>query len=249
MKKLFLLSALAALLGSCSSEIGSKDAVSPGTGIGGSMARFTVAGNTLYRVGTNNLQAYDISSAADPKPGQNIPLNFGVETIFPYRNNLFIGTQTGMYIFDISQPNAPRQLSFYSHFVSCDPVVAQGNYAYVTLRSGTTCRNNNLNSLDVVDIRNLSAPRLVKSYPMRNPHGLGVDGNLLFVCEGDFGLKVLDITDPENVREIRFLEDIQSYDVIPARNILIVTGKGGISQYSYTEAGSLKLLSSLAVEK
>lgn len=182
----------------------------------------------------------------DPKPGAKLTLGFGIETIFPYQQNLFIGSQTGMYIYDISQPDAPKQLSIYQHIVSCDPVVAQGNTAYVTLRSGTTCRGNtSFNSLDVIDVSNLRAPKVLRSYPMKNPFGLGIDGNLLFVCEGDFGLKVLDVTDPLNIKQLQFIENVRTYDVIPNRKVLIVTGKDGIYQYSYADPTALKLLSRL----
>ena len=57
-----------------------------------------------------------------------------------------------MYIFNVASPENPQFVSVYSHVVSCDPVVAEGNYAYVTLRSGTNC-NRGLNVLDVVDIK------------------------------------------------------------------------------------------------
>ncbi|GAB4043974.1 hypothetical protein GCM10028774_61640 [Spirosoma jeollabukense] len=194
------------------------------------------------------LQAYDISTGNAPKMGSKTTLGFGVETIFPYRSNLFIGTQTGMHIYDINQPNAPKQVSTYSHIQSCDPVVAQGNYAYVTLRSGTSCRNVLANSLDVVDISNLTSPKLVRSYPMKNPHGLGADSTLLFIGEGDFGLRVMDISDPTNVREIQHFDSTKAYDVIPTQKRLIVTGPDGIYQYSYEDMKQLTLLSKLPVQ-
>ncbi|MBD2754201.1 LVIVD repeat-containing protein [Spirosoma validum] len=228
-------------------EKGSSDSMSPGAGVGGSTARFTISGNTLYTVSNTALQTYDISASDNPKKGANVSLGFGVETIFPYRNNLFIGTQTGMFIYDIVQPGSPKQVSLYTHIQSCDPVVAQGNYAYVTLRSGTTCRNTAFNSLDVVDISNLSSPKLLRSYPMKNPHGLGVDGTFLFVGEGDYGLRVMDISDPTSVREIQYFDSVKAYDVIPTQKRLIVTGPDGIYQYGYADRTQLKLLSKIAV--
>jgi len=247
MKKLFtfLLLAISLLLQACDSA---SESAAPGTGRGGSMARFTVAGNTLYRVGPNHLPAYNISDPADPRPGNRINLGMGVETIFPYGNHLFIGTQTGMFIFDIQQPQSPRMLSVFNHIQSCDPVVAQGNFAYVTLRSGTDCRNTSLNTLDVVDIQNPAQPKLFKSYPMLNPHGLAIDGNLLFVSEGEHGLKVFDATNPGDLRELQFLRGIRTYDLIPDRNTLIVTGASGIFQYNYDDPRNLKLISSLPIE-
>lgn len=226
----------------------SPDTPSPGTGVGGSTARFTISNNTLYVVTNTGLQAYDVSQAGDPKPGSATPLGFGVETIFPYRNNLFIGTQTGLFIYDISQPSNPQRVSLYTHIQSCDPVVAQGNYAYVTLRSGTNCRNTAINSLDVVDISNVATPKLLKSYPMKNPHGLGVDGSLLFVGEGDYGLRVMDVSDPTNVREVQNFDGPKTYDVIPTQKRLIVTGPDGIYQYSYANSRPLTLLSKLPIQ-
>ncbi len=233
-------------LGACSKD--SSDAPSPGSGVGGSTARFTINGNTLYMVSNTTLQAYDITNSSDPKPGSKTTLGFGVETIFPYQTNLFIGTQTGMFIYDVSQPNSPKQVGIYTHIQSCDPVVAQDNYAYVTLRSGTTCRNTAVNNLDVIDISNLASPKLVRSYPMKNPHGLGVDGNLLFVGEGTYGLRVLDISKPADVREVQYIDSTRTFDVIPNKKRLIVTGPDGIYQYSYADLNRLTRLSKLPVQ-
>ncbi len=247
MKPIFYALSLLFLLTSCSKDAGSNTP-SPGSGVGGSTARFTISGNTLYTISNTELQAYDIANSSDPKTGSKTPLGFGVETLFPYRNNLFIGTQTGMFIYDITQANSPKQVSLYTHIQSCDPVVAQGNYAYVTLRSGTTCRNTAVNTLDVVDISNLASPKKVKSYPMKNPHGLGVDSTLLFVGEGDYGLRVMDISNPLDVRELQSFENTKTFDVIPNRKRLIVTGPDGIYQYSYADLKQLKLLSKISVE-
>ena len=246
MKSIHYVFPLLVLLASC--DGGKSDSVSPGSGVGGSTARFTISGNTLYTVSNTALQTYDIAMSSNPKMGNKTTLGYGVETIFPYRNNLFIGTQTGMYIYDITQPGSPRQVSLYTHIQSCDPVVAQGNYAYVTLRSGTPCRNTSANTLDVVDISNLANPKLLRSYPMKNPHGLGVDGTFLFVGEGDYGLRVMDISDPTDIREIQSFDSTKTFDVIPTNKRLIITGPDGIYQYSYADLKQLKLLSKIPVQ-
>ena len=54
----------------------------------------------------------------------------------------------------------------------------------------------NTSQLDVVDLSDLSAPTLVKSYGMDNPYGLGLDDDLLFVCDGTSGLKIYDASNP-----------------------------------------------------
>jgi hypothetical protein len=240
------------LLGTgCSGDfsISKSDSASAGAGTGGSTARFTILGNTLYLVSNTTLRAYNVSNSMNPIPGKQTPLGFGVETIFPYQGNLFIGTQTGMIIYDASREGDPRYLSTYNHVLSCDPVVVQNNIAYVTLRNGTSCRTiTGTNVLDIIDVSNLQTPRLIKSVPMSNPHGLGVDGTMLFVCEGDYGLKLFDLTNPTDPKLLQHIGDVRSYDVIPGRDVLIVTGKDGIYQYSYADRKQLKLLSKLTVE-
>ena len=110
------------------------------SGQGGSMARFTLMNDYLYTVGMNNLSLFDVKTASNPTFLKAIPLGWGVETIFPYENKLFIGTNRGMHIFSATDPANPVQLSTYSHIFACDPVVVQGKYAYVTLRTGNMCK-------------------------------------------------------------------------------------------------------------
>lgn len=247
MKRFFYILSLAGLVmaGGCSSD--SNSAMAPGTaGTGGSMARFAIGGNHLYTVTNSNLKAYDISQPADPKPGADIKIGVRIETIFPYGDNLFIGSQTGMHIYGVQTPGKPAFLSTYTHVQSCDPVVVQGNYAYVTLRNGNTCRTGQ-NLLDVIDIRDLQNPRIIQSYPMQNPHGLGIDGNTLFVCEGQYGLKVFDASRPDNLTETQFIPGVHSFDVIPRNQVLIVVGKDGLYQYNYSDPKQLSLLSKIPI--
>ena len=246
MKKLFLLLSFSIFVYACKSDSVAAGA-SSNTGVGGSTARFTIAKNYLYIVDNQSLKVYNILDAANPTFVKKVSLNTVVETIFPFNDHLLIGTQTGMFIFNISSPENPQRISVYSHVVSCDPVVAEGDFAYVTLRSGTNC-NRGINVLDVIDIKNLSSPKVQKSYPMLNPHGLGVDGNLLFVTEGDRGLKVFDKTNPLELKEIKFFQEFGAVDVIATGNNLIITGKDGIYQYSYNAQKELKLLSKIAIE-
>ena len=224
----------------------SDSSVSPnsGSGVGGSLARFTIAQNHLYVVDSRSLKVFDINDAANPNYLGKSAINAFAETIFPFKDNLLVGTRTGMYIFSITQPKNPVQVGVFQHFASCDPVVAEGKYAYVTLRNGTPCQRGQ-NQLDILDISQLTNPILVKSVQMLNPHGLGVNGSVLFVCEGNNGLKVFDRTNPVEIKEIQFLKDIKSLDVIPLSNRLIVTGEDGIYQYEYNQNGEMTLLSKL----
>ncbi len=230
-----------------SSDASASKAYGQSYGQGGSTARFTLMNGHLYTVNNQELRLFNVDSAAEPRFVNNIRLGWGIETIFPYENKLFIGSTTGMHIYDASNPSAPSHLSTYRHFTSCDPVVVSGKYAFVTLRSGNFCQQG-VNRLDVLDIENLYKPVLVRSYPMQNPHGLGISGSTLYLSEGDGGLKAFNISDvlKINERQLQHIRSLRAIDVIPAEKSLIVTGPDGIYQFGYSATGRLQQLSLIA---
>ncbi|MCX3267095.1 LVIVD repeat-containing protein [Pedobacter agri] len=219
-------------------------------GQGGSMARFTLMNDYLYTVGLYELGLFDVKNASNPSFIKSINLGWGVETIFPYDNKLFIGTNTGMHIFNATDAANPVKLSTYSHIFACDPVVVQGKFAYVTLRTGNNCRQAS-NQLEVVDIEDPTKPKLLIAYPMQNPHGLSVNGNNLFLCEGNFGIKSFNITDNKAIGNnmLQHLQNIKSFDVIAGPKSLIVTGDDGVYQFNYSNASNLRQLSLIKVQK
>ena len=204
-----------------------------GAGTGGSMARFMLNEDYLYVIAIpNRLKTVDVTPAANMTVIDSVDVPRNMETLFRLEDKLFIGTTTGMLIFNLTNPQKPVQISSYDHITACDPVVVDGQYAYVTLRTGNMCTNGQ-NLLEVIDISSITAPFLVKSYPMFNPHGLGTDGDLLFVCDGAAGLKIYDKSDPLAIitNQIAHYPDFDTYDVIPMDGILMLVGKGGIYQY------------------
>jgi hypothetical protein len=249
---------LLALLGGCESIGSSGESFSgsdTGTsGQGGSMARFALAGDYLYIVDQSRLKTFDVSTAGAPKylDGKDQYMDFGVETIFPMDTLLFIGSENGMYIYDITKPELPQQLAYVLHIRSCDPVVASGQYAYVTLNSESAC-GSSIDELHVYDISDIRSPRLIHSeQATRHPKGLGIDGNRLFVC--DAGLKVYDVTDParpvltEKISDIPGSSGAETYDVIPLGGLLLLIADNGLYQYDYT-GGKLSLVSKIEISK
>ena len=213
------------------------------TGKAGSMARFAVLGDNLYAVDDQSLRLFDLRSPATPTMGVRLPLSIGIETIFPKDHYLFLGTQRGMYIFDVAQPQSPAPVAYYEHVVSCDPVVVADRYAYVTLRNGRSC-GGGPNQLQVIDLTTLSQPTLARSYPMSGPQGLGADGNRLFVCDAD-ELKVFDTSQaPLLIPQQSF--PVKVVDVIPDDGTLLAIGAAGLYQYRYTGA-TLEQLSMLPI--
>jgi hypothetical protein len=218
-------------------------------GTGGSTARFTLMNDYLYTVDNSRLKLFDVAIPANPNYLSSMNIGWGIETIFPYENKLFIGSTTGMHIFDASKPSAPVKLSTYRHVTSCDPVIVQGKYAYVTLRSGNFCQQG-VNVLEVLNIEDLTKPTLVSSFPMLNPHGLGISNNDLFICEGANGLKAFKNTDVLKIGDNQrsFIKGINAKDVITGPKSLIVTGDEGVYQYNYANSSALRLLSKITLD-
>jgi len=218
----------------------------PNTGQGGSLARFAISQKYLYVVSNRDLLFFDINDRRNPTVGGDMQIGWGIETVYPYKDKLFIGSNNGMFIYDVANPNSPEQLGTFAHVTSCDPVVANDEYAYVTLRSGNNCRLGE-DRLDVLDIKDLRNPTLEKSYEMNQPFGLGIDKDLLFVC--DEGLKVYNTNDPLALEDhlIKHYKNLNTYDVIPFNNILMVIGEDGLYQYSYEDAENIFLVSKILV--
>ncbi|MFT3751264.1 MAG: hypothetical protein QM768_23335 [Agriterribacter sp.] len=215
-------------------------------GIGGSMARFAITGNNLYAVTTSDLNVFGISSPQSPTFNKKINMGWNIETIYPFQQKLFIGSTTGMFIYDITNGNNPVQEGQFSHVQSCDPVIADEKYAYVTLRSGTSC-NGFTNQLEILDIKNLSSPGLLKTYPMTNPHGLSKDGDLLFICDGADGLKVYNAADVNNISLVTTIPNIEAFDVIAMDGIALLVSSKGLYQYSYADISNIHLLSKIDI--
>lgn len=232
------------------SPSGGSSISSGGVGIGGSMARFGLKDNTFYIINNSKLEVFDISVKSTPVKLFDTNLGWGIETMFLNADNMFLGTTTGMLIYDIKDPRNPVRKSTYNHVRSCDPVVVDDTLAYVTLRTGNTC-GGSANCLDVVNIKNVMSPSLVSTYVMTNPHGLGKDGDLLFVCDGTAGLKIYDASNPRAISShlIYSYPFINTYDVIPLGNVLVMTGDDGLFQYDYSDVQNITLLSKIPVTK
>jgi hypothetical protein len=223
-------------------------AAAPQTGTGGSMASFTILNNYLYTVGSSSLYAINITDPGNPAQTAVKNVGWGIETIYPFQNKLFIGSRTGMFIYDLNNPSNPTAQGQFSHARSCDPVIADGQYAYVTLRGGTQC-NSFTNELNVIDVSNLSAPVLKARHNLTNPHGLAKDGSTLLICDGKDGLKLYDASSPLSLQLVKTVGGFETYDVIAMNKKAIVVAKDGLYQYDYSNPANPSLISKISVSK
>lgn len=232
-----------------SADASQKSSAYSAVGVGGSMARFAVVSNYLYTVGYSDLSSFNISNSSSPVFTNKTMVDWHVETIYPFKDKLFIGSNNGMYIYDVqSSPGNPVKLGQFVHARSCDPVIADGDFAYITLSDGNACLESQ-NQLEVVDIKNLANPFLVKQYQMTHPLGLSKDGNLLFVCDGTDGLKIYNASDPGSTITLKKqITMSETYDVIAFNKIAMVVAKDGLYQYDYSNPENIKLLSKIGLK-
>jgi hypothetical protein len=217
------------------------------TGMGGSTAQFAILNNYLYAVTTSDLNIFNLSNPQKPAFTNKSNIGWQIETIYPFENKLFIGSTTGVFIYDVSTPGNPERQTQFQHVRSCDPVVANDeHYAWSTLRTASNC-GGSTNELDVIDISQITRTSLVKSYNMTNPQGLSKDGNVLFVCDNKDGLKVYDATHPDNIQLIKQINGLQPSDVIAWNNRALVIATDGLYQFDYSDLNNIRLLSKIGL--
>jgi len=212
------------------------------TGTGGSLARFQIVDNYLYTVGNYEMAIFNIQNLAEPVLSNTQYAGWNIETMFQAEGYLYLGSTNGMYIYNLVNPSSPEFVSDFTHWEGCDPVVVDGDYAYLTLRGGNLCGQ--LESvLEVIDISDKTNPTLAARYELENPYGLGIKDNMLYVCDGTAGLKLFERETSADLKLVNSLKDIQAKDVIPLEKSLIMIGGNTLYQYEYIE-NNIGLISS-----
>ncbi|MCB0737409.1 MAG: hypothetical protein KDC92_07840 [Bacteroidetes bacterium] len=240
-------------LGGCAMDTESPNSPNS-TGKAGSLARYAIGGpnlNYLYSVTSTDILVTDITNLENPQLVNEIKIDewWQAETIFPFGDYLFLGTEAGMLVYSIAlDASNPVYVSSFEHIRGCDPVVAQNNLAFVTLNGNGPCGAAQ-NELHVLDISNIEFPRLLYTVELDDPYGLGIDGDLLFICDGKSGLKVFDASNAQNkVELLETFSNVQATDVIPYNGNLLMIGEDGFYQYHYAD-GNISLLSKMEVAK
>lgn len=230
-------------------DMASSGAGTSSTGKGGSMAKFAIVSDYLYIANSSQLFPFNIANPSKPVKQLTMGLSGGnVETIFPYNTYLYMGTSSGVLIYNTAGSKAtPAYVNTLWHITGCDPVVVSDNYAFSTVRGGSVCRTNDMSQLNVYNVNNPAMATLVRNMGMVEPYGLGVKDGLLFVCQGKNGLFVYDWDKNNASVTLRHsYPDIHAFDVIVNGDVLIVTADNGLFQFDITSKDNITYLSKLA---
>ena len=248
-KTLFPLIIVSLLFLHCEKDIANSFGANPPqtTGQGGSLARFAISGNYLYSVDEQQLKVFDISNAADPILKRTVSIGFAIETIYPFKDKLFIGSTSQVYIYSITDPENPQKLgTAISPDVlrRCDPVVAKDTVAFATLRTNGPCGGTQ-SILAVFDIKDVTKPVQKATFRVGEPYGLGYSGDVLYVCDRQLGLMIMDINKPYQPTLIKSIKDGSYVDVIPYQNTLICWVTNGIILYDISDNRNPVLLAKI----
>lgn len=238
------IAAIAMLVAGCEgggSTDGSGSSSSPSTGgtttgIAGSTARMIIVDNYLYAIVEDKIQLFDISIPSAPNPWNRVSVDLNIQTLFAYENYLLVGAEDALHILDNTDPASPRYISVFQHGTAIDPVVATGGYAYVTLKNNPDADNSISDQMNVISLADFTNPQLKNVLPMLSPEGLSADSQrqLLFVCDGQAGIKKFDISDPENPSTVVGVPGVNCNDVIAYNGILYAITDTTLQQYDYS---------------
>lgn len=255
--KIFSLVFLITATFSCDQEAAFSDSPSS-TGVAGSYARFMIVENFFYVIDDENIKTFSLADSELPELLETQSIGERIESIFNIGKRLFIGSGSGMYIYNIGNDGLPEKISEFSYEIfsvtPCDPVVATDSFAYVTLNTAIENRSCGfsglvtLNQLVIFDISKIEEPQLIAEYPMELPKGVGIDGKTLFVCDDKAGLKIFDVTNPLEMQPLAHFNDFTAFDVIPLDGLLLVVGPDNVYQFDYTDLSSIRLISTIPIE-
>jgi hypothetical protein len=218
------------------------------SGVAGSMAGMVIMNDYLYSISEmHSLSIVDITNPSTPILDSSFFAGFDLQTVYPFEDKLFLGSAIGMFMYDVSDPQHPVSIGQFEHGRACDPVISDGNYAYVTLHAGDGCGGDQ-NELDVINIQDLVNSKLVKTYALTKPTGLCKDGNYLFVCDGT-GVKIYNAINPLNLMLLHQIKSNEPYDIIAANKKALIVDADGLYQYDYSNMNNIRLLSFLAAKK
>ena len=255
MKNITVLLLIAALILLNQCKTSDKSGPTPDTSSnrekGGSLSRFAVHNGYLYTVDSEYLTAYKLDKEGKPDDqSKKSKVGMEIETIFPFKDKLFIGSATQLYIYSLDDPANPKQegaASSQAVTYRCDPIVAKDDVAYATLRTGSNgCRGWRENSvLAVYDVKDVTKPTEKATIPIDEPYGLGYSDTVLYVCLRG-GLTLFDISEPLNPKAIKTIKDGWFKDVIVYDSLLICwTADDGLKLYNISNPSNPTLLETI----
>ncbi len=166
--------------------------------IGGSISDVAVVGNYAYVGEGQDFVVLDITDVNNPIEVGKIATPALLNDISISGDYAYITEKSSMVIVDISNPSLPINIGSYSLTNSLAmSVTVSGDYAYVSCLAGFV----------VLDISNPSTPTLAgrytyTTYPASYTSDIIILGNYAYVPFGNYGLHIVDVSNPPSPTRI-----------------------------------------------
>lgn len=239
----------------------------------GSEARFVVMDDQLYTISAQDMTVYGVSDARFPVLDYRAKLPFTPDALFTEGNYLIAVSGSGVYLFDISVPSEPSLIMRYTGIHACKGFAIQGSKVFVALNHQSSCVDQydpydsnyrvesddslQINKVQIFDVSDLENPVELNSISVFDPTALAVKDDRLFVCDGEAGMKVYDVSDAAGISRVASQVDIQCDDLILVsasdnetllRAVMLESEK--IKQFSFDSAtNSFELQSQISTTK
>jgi hypothetical protein len=145
------------------------------------------------------IRIIDVSDPSNPVVLGSIPTNYGLNGGLAILGQYLYAANygRGFFIFDLTNPTHPVQISNLYPTGSGHEVAVSGNYAYYTHWFGMCC----------IDISNPMNPQEIGVFPTTDPaKDVTVAGNYAYLANEMNGLMVLNVSDPSHPLEVSSLD-------------------------------------------
>jgi hypothetical protein len=113
-----------------------------------------------------------------------------------YYDGTWAGVNYRLYVYDVSDPNVPRQMGYTCLPDLCTDLFVEGDYAYVT-----AC-NFDFSGIKVIDVSNPMQPLEIGSFQTSGmPQSIYVTNNIAYIAD-KMALLIYDVIDPDSPTEL-----------------------------------------------
>ena len=146
-----------------------------------------------YLVDLANLWVVNIIDPAHPVVVSSLPVAGGIMDLEMDGAYAYMAARSGLHVVDVTDPQRPTPAGFFPTRQSAQELLLDGAFAYLA----------DYETLYLLDLAAPSAPREVTRFPLAGFVGRmqRVD-ELLYVANGELGLRVFSIADPDHVVEL-----------------------------------------------
>ncbi len=218
-------------------------------GVGGSLHRLFIHHNFLYGIDNRYLNIYDLSNPGHPVFIRDWALGFNIDNYALDDSLLVVVSRGGLQLESLLNPVQPDQLSTYEDVSSCESVVINDEFVYTMTRFEENCDWKWDGQITIINIEERDEPLQEAIEYVNTPFGMAIDSHLLFVCGGDSGLTVYDVSDPRVFNILDQVNHINAREVYLHDSLALIHGPDAIYQLSYADPSNLLLLSTLDLEE